>query len=1077
MANPARNRPPGPAATLHEQAVMNDTMRRDMLRANTAVVLVLVAVLVMALIAVFAGLRAAQNLRRAKSAESESRERLRLGYTEEARAIRVSADAGGRPAALAAISNAVNIQPSAELRSEAIACLAMSDLVQEGALVPAPKELPRILMDPQLKYFMTSDAEGNVLVYSLVDGSQVCEFRAADVGVNTHQPIADLTFSPDGSMLAARFDTGAIAVWNLASRQPIFTNSIEATNSMGAHPFTGLAFSVDSKRLIFGDREEQGQISIYDLTTGRKLSSAINVLGKTYRMRPDLKQVAVITDNRVEVFDYPAGTKQGALAHQARVEMVEWSPDGSRLAVSGFDGDVFLWERDSDVQRHFVGHIERGIRLSFNFDGTLLFSTSRDGTTRLWDVKLGRLIGVGDGLGCTFTADGQRIGFWRPGGGFGTWRFVPSKVFALHECAKSEGSLLSIDLSPSGRWCVVTQGKGFRIWDLAEGDREMYVTGTVYNVRAAMDEKSFFVCSDGGLEVWPLVTNATGRVEISRTQARKIPLPDDAGARAVALSQDAHWAAVELMDRRMVRIDLTGNTPPVELKGRWGGVNYKGPGSVTGAGRFAISPDGNWIATGFDFDAIGTKVWNGNTGDPVAEMRVGSSLVGFSPDGRELGLSGISRYSIWSVGDWKLQKDLARNEATLVHGALAFMPDAGMVAVSETRQLVELRDWRSDEKIGDLIPPTPQSINSIRVSRDGATLVMATANDMVVVWRLGQLREALAAMKLDWGGPSQGVVTDTALSQSGSPDIIVLTSLCGFTLVLILVLLTLRRHRDAIERFVVAEASAAQRNRELDMAKVELMHSHKMQALGTLATGIAHDFNNLLSVVRMSNKLIGRQATADPEIQEHVTDIEQAVLQGKSVVSSVLGYARPGKDAGGPTDVGAVVEDVVALLSREFLSGITLTLELDRNAPKVEVTRGPLEQVLLNLVVNASEAMQGEGGLKIMVRSCPVLPAGVYILHPAPAGEYVELHVVDTGPGIAPEIRDRLFEPFFTTKRNAAKAGTGLGLSLVYSIAQQTGIGLKVESDPGKGACFMLTIPVATASVRQTHSVKITNPA
>src|SRR6185295_14820759 len=111
--------------------------------------------------------------------------------------------------------------------------------------------------------------------------------------------------------------------------------------------FTGLAFSADSKQFIFGDREEQGQISIYELATRRKMSSAINVTGKTYRMRPDLKQVAVITDNRVEVFDYPSGVKQGELAHQARVEIVEWSPDGSRLAVSGFDGDVFLWEKDT----------------------------------------------------------------------------------------------------------------------------------------------------------------------------------------------------------------------------------------------------------------------------------------------------------------------------------------------------------------------------------------------------------------------------------------------------------------------------------------------------------------------------------------------------------------------------------------------------------------------------------------------------------------------------------------------------------------------------------------------------------
>ncbi|HEV2694810.1 MAG TPA: ATP-binding protein [Verrucomicrobiae bacterium] len=1078
MAEPIHDRPTDTSIFLRQQAVMSDAMRRDMLRANTAVVMVLVAVLVMALIAMFAGWRAAKNLRRAETAESKGRERLRLAYTEEARAIRVAADAGGRMAALIAISNAVAIQPSPELRTEATACLALSDLVQEGAMVPAPKDLARLLMDPQMKYFATGDMVGNVQIFSLVDGSQAFEFPAASLGVRTHQPIIDLTFSPDSSMIATRFDNGAVAVWNLQTCRAIFTNSVEATNTMIARLPTGLVFSADSKQLIFGDVAEQGQISIYDLTTGQKISSAINVIGKTYRMRPDLKQVAVITDNRVEVFDYPAGTKQGALAHSAHVEMVEWSPDGLRLAVSGFDGDVFLWERDTDVQRHFAGHSERSIRLNFNFDGTRLFSSSRDGRTRLWDVTLGRLIAVGEGFGCTFTADGQRIGYWRPVAGFGTWRLMPSKVFALHECDKAEGSLLSIDLSPSGRWCVVTQGKGFRLWDLMNGDRETYVPGTFYNVRMAMDEKSLFVCKTNGLETWPLTMDGSGALELSQAQAKKIPLPDDLGARAVALSQDDRWAAVELMDRRMVRIDLTGHAPVVELKGRWRGLNYKGPGSVTGAGRFVISPDGNWVVTGFDFESYGPRVWNANTGELAAELPAGSSLASFTQDGRWLGLSGVSRYSIWSVGDWHLQKEFIRDEATLVHGALAFMPDAGTLAISQTRQLVQLRDWQTDEKIGDLIPPAAQSINTIRVSLNGAMLVMATGNDMVEVWRLSPLREALAAMGLDWNTSSPGTAAAIAtLRPAGSPEMIFLASLGGFALVAILVLLTLRRHRTAIERFVVAEASAAQRNRELDLAKVELMHSQKMQALGTLATGIAHDFNNLLSVVRMSNKLIARQAPDDPEIQEHVTGIEQAVLQGKSVVSSVLGYARPGKDTGEFADVSAVVNEVVALLSREFLSGIELTLELDRNAPRARVARGPLEQVLLNLLVNASEAMQGEGHLKIVLHACAALPPGAYILRPSPAGEYVELNVVDTGPGIAPEIRDRLFEPFFTTKQKAAKAGTGLGLSLVYSIAQQTGIGLSLESEPGKGARFTLFIPAGGTAVRQMHSAKINDPA
>ena len=291
-----------------------------------------------------------------------------------------------------------------------------------------------------------------------------------------------------------------------------------------------------------------------------------------------------------------------------------------------------------------------------------------------------------------------------------------------------------------------------------------------------------------------------------------------------------------------------------------------------------------------------------------------------------------------------------------------------------------------------------------------------------------------------------------------------------------LALLTLRRHRRAIERFVIAEAKAARRNRELDRAKVELMHSHKMQALGTLATGIAHDFNNLLSVVRMSNKLIGRQAPGDPEIQENVADIEQAVLQGKNVVRAVLGYGRTGQESDAPAEAGRVVEETVALLSREFLSGITLSSELEPNAPKVALGRGLLEQILLNLVVNASEALRGEGRLKIVLRSLPAEAFRALVLRPRAAERYLELVVTDSGPGISPEIRDRIFEPFFTTKRGGTKPGTGLGLSLVYSIAQSAGLGLGVESEQGRGTVFTVLLPVAADPVRESHSGGTANP-
>jgi signal transduction histidine kinase len=368
----------------------------------------------------------------------------------------------------------------------------------------------------------------------------------------------------------------------------------------------------------------------------------------------------------------------------------------------------------------------------------------------------------------------------------------------------------------------------------------------------------------------------------------------------------------------------------------------------------------------------------------------------------------------------------------------------------------------------------------LRLAQDGATLILPGANSTMEIWDLRALRGALAVLGLDWGQAMPAVAADSGQGRTLSGPAIALA--LGFGLVAAaggIVLLALQRHRRLVHQFVQSEATARQRHRELEVAKVELMHSQKMQALGTLAAGIAHDFNNLLSVIRMSNKLIGRESKGQDGIQEQVADIEQAVLQGKHVVGSMLGYARTEDTLGVPTDVSAAVEDAVSLLSREFLSGLTLTLELEREAPPVNLGRGRLEQVLLNLVVNASEAMQGQGKLKLTVHARAKAPDRPYVLRPAEADRFVELSVVDSGPGIAADVQARLFEPFFTTKRTGAKAGTGLGLSLVYSIAQQEGLGLSVQSEPGKGATFALLMPSAAppaAPVRQKHSSQRQNP-
>jgi len=1053
-------------------------MHRDLNRANTAVGIILIVVLVLAIAAVIAGIRAARSFERAEKAEAASLDRLWNSYVAQSRAMRLTPQAGRRSAVLNVISNATAIRRNAGLRSEAIATLALADIETDSPLQPIPRGADQVEMDLALERYAYGNSTGAVFVCSLKTGAILHTLQARELGPGPRQAVRTVAFSPDGQKLAARFAGGAVVIWDLTTQAPLVTSGLAATNLIIA----GLSFWPDADKISFGDADAQGQITVFDFASNTRVATAIRVGARTFRFRPGTNQVAVATDNRVDIFAYPEETPLQAFEVATRIFVLAWSPDGTRLAVSTEDGDVYLWDMVRGSQRIFRGHSEPCIRLTFSPDGELLASGSRDGTTRLWDVAQGQTLVIAtDGLAHTFSHDGDRIGYWKPSTGFGTWRLVRSESYNLLVCPKSEGAFLSVDLSPSGRWCIATQSRGVRIWDLHNQVQETFVPSSdLQSVRITADESALYVCRRQSLERWPFLTNSTG-VRIDTAAAESVTLPENNGARAISLSLDGNFALVELTDLRLAILNLVTQTPPVFLAESSRQPSLRTPGSPTGAGRFTISPDGKWAVTGFGVGAQDhPMVWDTKTGELIATLQFGSATVVFSPDGQRLGAAGTASFAIWSTSDWKLLNRFDRDEPAISHGSLAFARDRNEIAITRTRQLAQLRHALTNEPYADLIAPQLQSVNSIRMSLDGRVLVTASATDKLQVWHLDVIRKKLAPINLDWHSqqPNTPEPVPAAADRISPVQTTLIVSLGGFGLAALFGLATLRRHREVISGYLAAETKAAGRNRELEVAKVELMHSQKMQALGTLATGIAHDFNNLLSVIRMSNKLIGRETTNNSDIQENVADIEQAVMQGKSVVGSMLGYARTEDETVGPTDVSAVVEDTVSLLSKEFLSGIALTLELDRETPKVNIGRGRLEQVLLNLIVNASEAMQGKGKLKIALHPRPALPAKTYALRPHPAAQYLELSVVDSGPGIAPEIQPRLFEPFFTTKRAGAKAGTGLGLSLVFTIAQQDGLGLSVESEPTKGATFTLMIPVdsVVSPVRETHSAQTQNP-
>ncbi|MGH7613671.1 MAG: PAS domain S-box protein [Gemmatimonadales bacterium] len=257
-------------------------------------------------------------------------------------------------------------------------------------------------------------------------------------------------------------------------------------------------------------------------------------------------------------------------------------------------------------------------------------------------------------------------------------------------------------------------------------------------------------------------------------------------------------------------------------------------------------------------------------------------------------------------------------------------------------------------------------------------------------------------------------------------------------------------------RLAVVEDVTGQRRLE-----EQLRQAQKMEAVGQLAGGIAHDFNNLLTAIVGYATLLERALPAGSESREDVHEIVGAARRAANLTHQLLAFSR--KQVLRPTvlDVNVVVRDMERILQRVIGEHIALRTSLDPGLAPVLADASRLEQVIMNLAVNARDAMPTGGHITIETANVPLDAELASVHQDAQPGEYVLLAVSDTGMGMPPEVKAHVFEPFFTTK-DVGK-GTGLGLATVYGIVRQSGGFLAVDSEPGRGARFRIYFPRAEA--------------
>ncbi len=266
---------------------------------------------------------------------------------------------------------------------------------------------------------------------------------------------------------------------------------------------------------------------------------------------------------------------------------------------------------------------------------------------------------------------------------------------------------------------------------------------------------------------------------------------------------------------------------------------------------------------------------------------------------------------------------------------------------------------------------------------------------------------------------------------------------------------------NAVRVAGVAEDITKQKNIE-----AQLLQAQKMEAVGQLAGGIAHDFNNILGIAIGNLDLAEEEIPKNSPVRVRLEKVQHALARGADLTKRMLAFSRKSSNVTSPVNVNAIIEKMTGLITRSLTPEISTIFHLGDPIWLVDIDDGEFEDALINLAINARDAMEGSGTLVIETEN-KVIGPGYKEKHPnVDCGDYVCLTVGDNGHGIAKEILERIFEPFFTTKPKGK--GTGLGMSMVYSFVNRSKGFIDISSEPGYGTTFHIFLPRSASTSSKT---------
>jgi eukaryotic-like serine/threonine-protein kinase len=671
-----------------------------------------------------------------RAAQSRAEEKSHLA---QARAHRWSGQVGQRAQALEELAAAARLNPSLELRNEAIACLALTDLQLAKSWEGYPKGSTTLVFDRRFERYARSDSQGNITVRRVVDDVELLKLP----GPGRHA--YNLCFSPNGQFLAAaHHDKGPSVTWDLGS---------------GKLFHEGYAiFSPDTRHFM---TFHHGAVHIHELASGKLVTQFSTAPGHhTLAFSPDGRRIAVTRTSNpraIEIYDWSTGKVVKTIPHPEGPRDLSWHPSGRHLA-STCGNDVYVWDVQSGEQRAILkGHETTATPVQFSSRGDLLVSSSWDSTLRLWDPMSGRLLLTKDGAACPpqFSEDDQLLAWTANGTTVELWKILRGQAACrlLHSPVLPRHGVWTVDVSADGRLLAAADSYGVCLWDLATSqDLAFLPTG---DSRAAFNrtDGSLLVSGSRGLERWPIAPDANspkGGLRLGPPQLLESSLKS---ANLSVFSQGRRTAVADPTHQRAMILDFEPKGAMVTL------------GPHPSIAHVAASSDGKWVATStrFGFATPLAKIWDARNGSCVWEIPLsvgqGDAHLCFSPDSRWLVTCSANEYRFWRTGSWETERVIRNTTHSLC--APAFTRDGRIIALAPSPRIIQLLDSETFQELASLTVPPPGYAKYMTFDHDGGRLIAAGGYPVVQVWDLRHIRRELAGLGLDWSLPPYPPATPT----------------------------------------------------------------------------------------------------------------------------------------------------------------------------------------------------------------------------------------------------------------------------------------------------------------------------